>query len=110
MCIFERPLPTLTSRSREAAIASPALLQSFIPFQDENHRSPSFALAGFGTRFAAASPFVFNVVAAVSHPDLSPAGVKNHVLWGALLLVLFTFGSGKVSLDHRFGRRIGGTD
>ena len=70
---------------------------------------PILLFAGFGTRFAAAALFVFNIVAAISYPDLSPAGVKDHVLWGALLLVLFFYGPGSLSLDHLIGRRFGGT-
>jgi putative oxidoreductase len=71
---------------------------------------PIFLVAGFGTRFAAVALFVFNIVAAISYPDLSAAGLKDHVLWGALLLVLFFYGPGKVSLDHLFGRRLGDAD
>jgi putative oxidoreductase len=71
---------------------------------------PVLLLTGFGTRFAAAALFVFNVVAAISYPDLSEAGVKDHVLWGALLLVLFFYGPGKFSADHLLGRRHGGAD
>ncbi len=65
---------------------------------------PILLLFGFGTRFAAVALFVFNIVAATSYPDLSAAGVKDHVLWGALLLVTFFYGPGKLSLDHWFGR------
>jgi putative oxidoreductase len=71
---------------------------------------PVLLLTGFGTRFAAAALFAFNVVAAISYPDLSPAGLKDHVLWGALLLVLFFYGPGKLSIDHLLGRRLGGAD
>jgi putative oxidoreductase len=71
---------------------------------------PLLLLTGFGTRFAAAALFVFNVIAATSYPDLSPAGLKDHVLWGALLLVLFFHGPGRLSVDHLLGRRLGGAD
>ena len=71
---------------------------------------PILLFAGFGSRFAAAALFVFNIVAAISYPDLSPAGLKDHVLWGALLLVLFFYGPGKLSLDHLLERRLGTTD
>jgi putative oxidoreductase len=42
---------------------------------------------------------VFNIVAAASYPDISPAGVKDHVLWGALLLVVAVHGPGRFALD-----------
>ena len=71
---------------------------------------PVLLFAGLGTRAAAVALFVFNIVAATSYPDLSVAGLKDHVLWGALLLVLFFYGPGRYSLDHLLGRRVGGTD
>jgi putative oxidoreductase len=60
---------------------------------------PVFLVLGLGTRFAAAALFVFNIVAATSYPDLSPAGLKDHILWGALMLVIFVYGPGKIALD-----------
>ncbi len=66
---------------------------------------PLLILAGFGTRLAALALFVFNIVAVISYPDLSDAGVKDHVLWGALMLVLAVYGPGKLSLDHWLARR-----
>ena len=66
---------------------------------------PALLLAGFGTRLAALALFVFNIVAAISYPDLSDAGLKDHILWGALMLVLAVYGPGKLSVDHWLGRR-----
>ena len=68
---------------------------------------PLLLIMGFGTRFAAAALFAFNVVAAISYPDLSDVGRMFHVLWGVLLLTTFFYGPGKWSFDHLFGR--GGT-
>lgn len=68
---------------------------------------PILLLLGFGSRFAAAALFIFNIVAATSYPDLSDAGIKDHVLWGALLLVTLFYGPGKLSLDFLLGRRYG---
>jgi putative oxidoreductase len=68
---------------------------------------PILLAAGLGTRFAALGLFVFNIVAVVSYPDLSDAGLKDHVLWGALLLVTFFHGPGTWSLDRWFQRRLG---
>jgi uncharacterized membrane protein YphA (DoxX/SURF4 family) len=36
---------------------------------------------------------------------LSPAGLKDHILWGALLLVLAIYGPGKIAVDRRVGLR-----
>jgi len=66
---------------------------------------PILLILGLGTRFAALALFAFNIVAVISYPDLSDAGLKDHMLWGALLLVTFFHGPGKWSLDHFFGRR-----
>jgi putative oxidoreductase len=68
---------------------------------------PILLVLGLGTRFAALALFIFNIVAASSYPDLSDAGLKDHMLWGALMLVTFFYGPGKVALDHvlqRFAR------
>ncbi len=71
---------------------------------------PVLLFFGFGTRFAAIALFVFNIVAAISYPDLSAAGVKDHVLWGALLMVIFFYGPGQFSLDHLIRQRVNESD
>jgi putative oxidoreductase len=68
---------------------------------------PVFLLFGLGTRAAAVALFIFNVVAATSYPDLSIAGLKDHILWGSLLLVTIVYGPGRISLDHWLARRLG---
>ncbi|HTO45741.1 MAG TPA: DoxX family protein [Burkholderiales bacterium] len=76
---------------------------------------PPLLVLGIGGRAVALAAFIFNLVAATSYPDISEAGIKDHVLWGALLAVTFFHGPGKLSLDYlilrRFrrthGRRIG---
>ena len=76
---------------------------------------PPPLVLGIGGRAVALAAFVFNLVAATSYPDITEAGFKDHVLWGALLAVTFFHGPGKLSLDYlilrRFrqahGRRIG---
>jgi putative oxidoreductase len=65
---------------------------------------PLLLLAGLGTRVAALALFAFNVVAVVSYPDLSDAGFKDHVLWGALMLVLAVYGPGRLSVDRFLSR------
>jgi putative oxidoreductase len=67
---------------------------------------PILLFCGFGTRADAVALLAFNIVAAISYPDLSTAGLKDHILWGALLLVLFFYGPGRFSLDHWFSRRL----
>ena len=71
---------------------------------------PVLLLLGCGTRIAAAALFAFNIVAVISYAGLSPAGLKDHVLWGTLLLVLFFYGPGKLSIDHWLLRKVGSTD
>jgi putative oxidoreductase len=66
---------------------------------------PLLLVAGLGTRFAALALFVFNIVAVISYPDLSDAGLKDHMLWGALLLVLAVYGPGRIALDRWLDRR-----
>ena len=61
---------------------------------------PVLLALGLLSRPAALALFVFNYVAMTSYPDISPAGIKEHWLWGALLLVTFFHGPGKISLDH----------
>lgn len=66
---------------------------------------PLLLALGLGGRFAAASLSVLNVVAVLSYPDLSEAGLKDHMLWGALLAVGFFHGPGRLSLDHLIRRK-----
>lgn len=60
---------------------------------------------GLAGRFAAAGLFILNWVAAISFPDISDLGLRDHVLWGALFLVLFFHGPGRLSLDAWLGFR-----
>lgn len=66
---------------------------------------PVFLVLGLGTRAAAFALFVFNIVAATSYPDLSPAGLKDHILWGTMLLVTLFYGPGKLAVDEWLRRR-----
>lgn len=66
---------------------------------------PVFIALGLGTRAAAFALFVFNIVAATSYPGLSPAGLKDHILWGTILLVTLFYGPGKIAVDAWIKRR-----
>ena len=67
---------------------------------------PVLLALGLGSRFAAAVLFVFNIVAVISYPDLGDVGLKDHQLWGALLLVSLLHGPGRLSLDHLLRTRL----
>jgi putative oxidoreductase len=66
---------------------------------------PVLLALGIGTRAAALALFAVNVVAAISYPDLSDAGLKDHFLWGTLLLVVAVYGPGRLSVDRWLGVR-----
>jgi putative oxidoreductase len=66
---------------------------------------PVLLALGLATRFGAFVLFIFNIIAVVSYAALPDVAVKDHYLWGVLILVLFVFGPGKVSLDHWLERR-----
>ena len=68
--------------------------------------APVLLVLGFGGRVAALALFMLNYVAAISYPDISIAGIKDHLLWGALLAVTFFHGPGKLSIDHLLRRRL----
>jgi len=57
----------------------------------------AFGLAG---RFGAIALFVFNITAVLSYPDLNAAGIRDHQVWGIMLLVPLLFGPGKLSIDY----------
>ncbi len=66
---------------------------------------PVLLVFGLGARFSAAGLFVLNFVAAISYPDISPAGMKDHYLWGVMCLSLFFYGPGKAAVDHFVAKR-----
>ncbi|MBY4678076.1 DoxX family protein [Marinobacterium arenosum] len=68
---------------------------------------PSLLLVGLLGRFSALALFVFNLVAVTSYPDISPAGVQQHIMWGVMLAYFVVSGPGKLSLDHWLLRRYG---
>lgn len=66
---------------------------------------PVFLAIGLLSRPAALALFVFNIVAVISYPDISPAGVSDHTHWGFLLAVTLFHGPGRISVDHFIRRR-----
>ena len=66
---------------------------------------PVLLVLGLGARVAALVLFAFNIIAVISYPDLSAAGLKDHQTWGLLLLITLLHGPGKLSFDHLVGRR-----
>lgn len=68
---------------------------------------PVLLAIGLGGRFSAAILFVFNVIAVISYPELGEAGLRDHYVWGILLLVIVAHGPGKLSLDALLGLYFG---
>ena len=65
---------------------------------------PVLLALGLAGRLSAAALFVFNIIAVISYPDLMEAGLRDHQLWGILLLITLTHGPGKLSLDYMIGK------
>ena len=68
---------------------------------------PVLFVLGFATRFGAFVLFFFNIIAVVSYAALPDIAVKDHILWGTMILVILLCGPGKISLDYVLGRRLG---
>ena len=66
---------------------------------------PVLLLLGLASRFSALSLFILNYVALISYPDVSDAGIKDHMLWGTMLAVIFFHGPGLLSADHFLRRK-----
>ncbi len=60
---------------------------------------PVMLVIGLAGRLVPLALFVFNIIAAISYPDLSYAGLQDHMVWGLMLLVLMAQGSGQWSVD-----------
>lgn len=61
---------------------------------------PVLLTLGLFGRFAAGALFIFNIIAVVSYPDLGPAGIEQHKVWGIMLLACLLHGPGKLSVDY----------
>jgi putative oxidoreductase len=64
---------------------------------------PPLLALGLFTRPAALALLALNLVACLSYPDISPAGIKDHQLWGLGFAVLCMVGGGALACD-RIGR------
>ena len=53
-----------------------------------------------------AALLILNVTAAISYPDLSESGLRDHYFWGILLLLFLVHGPGRLSLDHLIRARV----
>lgn len=61
---------------------------------------PVLLVVGFFTRLNIIALFVLNLVAAISYPDISPAGEKDHLMWGLACLMIFVSGPGVAAIDY----------
>jgi len=74
---------------------------------------PILLVTGIFTRPAALGLFILNAVAAYSLAQTdfaSAAGHWQHIVWGVILAVIFTFGPGKVSIDKWISDKLLGKD
>jgi putative oxidoreductase len=61
---------------------------------------PLLLVLGLAGRFGAAGLFVLNAVAVISLAEIAPAALMQHQFWGALLLLVWLWGPGRLSLDR----------
>jgi putative oxidoreductase len=66
---------------------------------------PVLLVLGLAGRFSAGGLFILNIVAAISYPDISPAGINEHYFWGTMLAILVFYGPGKLSIDAWIQKR-----
>ena len=67
---------------------------------------PVLLVFGLATRFGAAGLFILNAVAVISYAEtLGAVGIKDHVLWGTMFLVILIHGPGKLALDNFIRQR-----
>jgi len=71
---------------------------------------PVLLVIGLATRLGALGLFILNYVAVVSFPDMGAVGIKDHLLWGVLLAMIFFHGPGRLSVDEWLRRRFSTAD
>jgi putative oxidoreductase len=67
---------------------------------------PVLLLIGFATRLGALGLFILNYVAVISFPDMGAVGIKDHILWGVMLAMIFFHGPGRIAIDEWLLRRL----
>ena len=65
---------------------------------------PVLLTLGLFGRFSALTLFFLNIIAAISYPDISDAGIRDHVIWGIMLLVVITNQSHFLTFDYHIKR------
>ena len=60
---------------------------------------PVLVLLGIMTPLSALGLFIFNYIAVISYPDISAAGIKDHMLWGFMCAYLIAYGAQCLSFD-----------
>jgi len=60
---------------------------------------PPLLMLGLLARPVAFALLLVNIVAVISYPDISPAGIKDHQLWGLGLVWISLLGAGRLSAD-----------
>jgi putative oxidoreductase len=68
---------------------------------------PMLLALGLATRFGAFVLFFFNIIAVVSYAALPDIAIKDHILWGTMILVILLVGPGRISLDRLLERHFG---
>jgi len=68
---------------------------------------PVLLVLGLAGRFGAIALFLFNIIAVISYPDLNAAGIRDHQVWGVMLLIPMLMGPGKLSIDHFINKKFG---
>lgn len=70
---------------------------------------PVLLFVGLFSRPAALALLGVNIMAVVSYPQLfslsCPAAINDHFFWGVMLLVVASFGPGKIALDTWLARK-----
>ena len=61
---------------------------------------PVLLVLGLAGRFSAITLFLFNIMAVISYPDLNAFGIRDHQVWGIMLLIPMLMGPGELSIDH----------